>query len=284
MDTTTGTGWVDENVADSIEFIHGGDTAQVALQYSYLPSWVSFLVDRSAAAEAGEQLITAVVDRVNAMNPADRPQLLVFGESLGSFGTESAFTSPRNMLANVDGALLVGPTFVNPLHDKLTDRRDAGSPVWRPIVDGGRSFRFAVAPSDLVDEQLYPAGQPWKEPRVVYLQNSTDPITYFDPALLWSEPAWLRGQRGPDVSPAMRWIPVVTFWQVAADMAFSVGVPAGHGHRYGSNVVEGWTRDLVTSGLVRRRHGGAARTDRCPRRGAGAPEGRSRIVTARHPT
>jgi len=242
VNTTTGTGWVDENVADSIEFVHGGDTAQVALQYSYLPSWVSFLVDRSAAAEAGEQLITAVVDRVNQMNPADRPQLLVFGESLGSFGTESAFTSARNMLANVDGALLVGPTFVNPLHDKLTDRRDAGSPVWRPIVDGGTSFRFAVAPSDLVDEELYPAGQPWTEPRVVYLQNSTDPITYFDPALLWSEPAWLRGQRGPDVSPSMRWIPVVTFWQVAADMAFAVGVPAGHGHRYGSNVVEGWTR------------------------------------------
>ena len=37
---------------------------------------------------------------------------------------------------------------------KLTDRRDAGSPVWRPIVDGGTSFRFAVAPSDLVDEEF----------------------------------------------------------------------------------------------------------------------------------
>jgi hypothetical protein len=51
------------------------------------------------------------------------------------------------------------------------------------------------------------------------------------PALLWSEPTWLRGERGPDVSGDMTWIPVVTFWQVAADMAFAMDVPAGHGHR-----------------------------------------------------
>ena len=240
VDATTGTGWVDENVADSVEFLHGGDTAQVAMQYSYLPSWVSFLVDRSEASTTSEQLITAVIDRVNDMNPADRPRLLVFGESLGSYGTESAFTSVRNLLANVDGALLVGPTFVNPLHRKLVEGRDRGSPVWRPIVDGGRSIRFAVEPADLTDERLYPAREPWTEPRVVVLQNSSDPITYFDPDLLWSEPAWLRGRRGPDVSPSMRWIPVVTFWQVAADLAFSMGVPAGHGHRYGSNVVDAW--------------------------------------------
>ena len=242
VNTTTGTGWVDENVADSIEFLHGGDTAQIAMQYSFLPSWVSFLVDRTKAAETGEQLITAVVDQINEMNPDDRPQLLVFGESLGSFGTESAFTSPRNLLANVDGALLVGPTFVNPLHGKLTSERDDGSPFWRPLYRDGESFRFAVLPSDLTDEALYPAGVEWTEPRVVYLQNSSDPITYFNPALLWSEPAWLRGERGPDVSEDMMWIPVVTFWQVAADMAFSMDVPAGHGHRYGSNVVEGWVQ------------------------------------------
>ena len=242
VNTTTGTGWVDENVADSLEFLHNGDTAQIAMQYSYLPSWVSFLVDRSKASSTGEQLITAVVDRVNDMNPADRPKLFVFGESLGSFGTESAFTSPRNLLSNVDGALLVGPTFVNPLHGRLTSGRDPGSPVWRPVVNGGRSFRFAVGPGDLTDTELFPAGQDWEAPRVVYLQNSSDPITYFDPDLLLSKPAWLRGERGPDVSEDMVWIPVITFWQVAADMAFSMGVPAGHGHRYGANVVDGWVQ------------------------------------------
>jgi uncharacterized membrane protein len=240
VNTTTGTGWVDENVVDSIEFMHGGDIAQVAMQYSFLPSWVSFLVDTSKAEEAGEQMITAVTDRINQMAPDDRPMLLAFGESLGSFGTESAFTSPENMLANVDGVLLVGPTFVNELHLELTSERDDGSPSWRPVIDGGESYRFAVAPDDLTDDSLHTAE--WGEKRVVYLQNSSDPITYFNPDLIWSEPSWLRGERGPDVSEDMIWMPFVTFFQVAADMAFSMDVPAGHGHRYGSNVVEGWAQ------------------------------------------
>jgi uncharacterized membrane protein len=242
VNTTTGTGWVDENVADSIEFMHGGNTAQVALQYSYLPSWVSFLVDRSKASETGEQLITAVSDRVNSLPIDDRPQLLVFGESLGSFGTEAAFTSPENMLANVDGAMLVGPTFVNSLHGELVDERDEGSPAWRPLVDGGASIRFATDPADFRDEKIYPSTSEWDGTRVVYLQNSSDPITYFDPDLILSKPAWLNGGTGPDVSNDMVYLPFVTFFQVGADMAFAMNVPDGHGHRYGSTVVEGWAQ------------------------------------------
>ena len=32
----------------------------------------------------------------------------------------------------------------------------------------------------------------------------------------------------------------LTFWQTAADMIFSTGVPAGHGHSYGANPVDAW--------------------------------------------
>ena len=38
----------------------------------------------------------------------------------------------------------------------------------------------------------------------------------------------------------MGWFPLVTFWQVAADLTYSFGAPAGHGHRYGANVVDSW--------------------------------------------
>jgi uncharacterized membrane protein len=31
----------------------------------------------------------------------------------------------------------------------------------------------------------------------------------------------------------MNWYPLVTFWQVAADLALATAVPAGHGHTYG---------------------------------------------------
>ena len=240
--TSTGTGWIDENVADSLEFLHGGDTAQVALQYSYLPSWVSFLVDRTKAADAGRAMIGAVSERIAEMPQEDRPQLLVFGESLGSYGTEAAFEDVDDLRDRTDGALLVGPTFVNELHGDLTAARDDGSPFWRPLVEDGASVRFAVDPADLTDPSLFTAVDEWEEPRVVYLQNSSDPITYFNPELLWREPEWLQGERGPDVSGDMSWLPIVTFWQVAADLAFSMDVPAGHGHRYGSNVVDGWVQ------------------------------------------
>ena len=49
--TVTGTGWVDPTAARSLEYEHHGDTAIVAQQYSYLPSWISFLVDADKAAE-----------------------------------------------------------------------------------------------------------------------------------------------------------------------------------------------------------------------------------------
>ena len=56
MVTVTGTGWVDPDAAETVEYMHRGDTALVALQFSYLSSWISFLVDAPKAAEAGTAL------------------------------------------------------------------------------------------------------------------------------------------------------------------------------------------------------------------------------------
>src|SRR5215470_6242181 len=47
--TTTGSGWVVPALVDSFEYLSGGDCATVAIQYSYLPSWISYLVDKSKA-------------------------------------------------------------------------------------------------------------------------------------------------------------------------------------------------------------------------------------------
>ena len=121
--TATGTGWINPKVADSLEYLHRGDTAEVSMQYSFLPSWLSFLVDQTKAEEAGQALIGAVLRRVDELPPAERPTVLVFGESLGSYGTEQAFDSLADLRAKVDGALLAGPTFANPIWDQLIDGR-----------------------------------------------------------------------------------------------------------------------------------------------------------------
>ena len=61
--TVTGTGWVDPDAAEAIEYLYGGDTAMVAMQYSFLPSWISTLVDGDNAKEAGSVLFDAVHKR-----------------------------------------------------------------------------------------------------------------------------------------------------------------------------------------------------------------------------
>ncbi|WP_327063382.1 alpha/beta-hydrolase family protein [Kitasatospora griseola] len=81
-----------------------------------------------------------------------------------------------------------------------------------------------------------------------FQRNGSDPVVWWQPALIWSRPAWLNGQRAHDVPPTMRWYPVVTFWQVTCDLAASEAVPEGHGHRYGLMPVEAWSRIVPPDG------------------------------------
>jgi len=241
--TTTGTGWINAAEADSLEYMYNGDTAIVSMQYSFLPSWLSFLVDKENARQAGQALFEAVDERVRALPEAQRPKIVVFGESLGSFGGEAPFLSPNNIIARTNGALFSGPTFNNTMRDDILANRDPGSPEWLPIFDNGANVRFAARAENL--------GRPetiWGQPRVAYLQHASDPIAWWNPDLLFSEPDWLREPRGYDVSGDMRWIPVVTFLQVSADMAVAVDVPDGHGHRYVKDVVNAWAAVMQPPG------------------------------------
>lgn len=241
--TTTGTGWINEAEADALEYMFNGDTAIVSMQYSFLPSWISFLVDKENARQAGQALFEAVDELVRAMPEAQRPKLVVFGESLGSFGGEAPFLSLNNLVARTDGALFSGPTFNNTIWEDLTRDRDKGSPMWLPIYDDGYNARFAARPDNLnrPDEQ-------WPGVRVGYLQHASDPIAWWNPDLLFREPDWLKEPRGYDVLPSVRWIPVVTFLQVSADMAVAIDVPDGHGHRYVRDVVNAWAAVLQPPG------------------------------------
>ncbi|MGE2833930.1 alpha/beta hydrolase [Mycobacterium sp. SMC-4] len=241
--TTTGTGWINEAEATALEYMFNGDTAIVSMQYSFLPSWLSFLVDNENARQAGQALFEAVDELIREMPESQRPKLVVFGESLGSFGGEAPFLALNNLIARTDGALFSGPTFNNTVWNDLTLNRDPGSPQWLPIYDAGANVRFVAEPEDL---QRPHAG--WQQPRVVYLQHASDPIAWWNPDLLFARPDWLHEKRGDDVSPDMEWIPVVTFLQVSADMAVAVDVPDGHGHVYVRDVADAWALILLPPG------------------------------------
>jgi uncharacterized membrane protein len=242
--TTTGSGWLDAGAIDSFEYLTGGDSAIVAMQYSYLPSWLSYLVDQKKAREAGRELFDAVYDRWSKLPPDSRPRLFVFGLSLGSFGGETAFSGEYDLRNRTAGALLAGPPNFNTLYREFTDHRDAGSREVEPVYKDGRTVRFT---NDVV-AGVPPTTSAWEGPRVLYLQHPSDPIVWWGPRLIWDRPDWLGEPRGSDVLDSMIWMPLVTFWQVTADLPLSTGVPDGHGHTYTREFVDGWARILQPAG------------------------------------
>jgi uncharacterized membrane protein len=241
---STGTGWLDPAAVASFEYETGGDSAEVSMQYSYLPSWASFLVDQDKAREAGRALFDAVYQTWSRLPAAERPELYAFGLSLGSFAAEAPFSGEADMANRTDGILLAGPPAFNPLNREFTEGRDPGTPEVQPVFRDGRTVRFTNDPA----VGIPPADQTWDGTRVLYLQHASDPVVWLSPNLLLHRPDWLAEQPGPDVTSEMVWIPFVTFWQVAADLLEPVDTPPGHGHTYTLEFVDGWASLLQPPG------------------------------------
>ena len=249
--TVTGTGWIDPDAAEALEVLHAGNTAMVGIQYSFLPSWIATLLDDGASAEAGAVLFDTVYETWAGLPQNDRPRLIVYGLSLGSYGAEAAFagetaaSSIANLTARADGALLGGPTNGNEVWLQITAARDEGSPVWRPVYDGGATVRFANSADEMVE--LDPS---WAGPRILYVQHGSDPVTFWSPADFWSPGPWMDDPRAPDVPGGGPWFPIVTGLQGVFDLMAGFAAPPGHGHDYRlawpgawAQVVppEGWT-------------------------------------------
>jgi uncharacterized membrane protein len=236
---TTGTGWINPIAARSLEMMYNGDTALVGSQYSFLPSWISFLGDRDKSMESGRMMINAIHDRWVQLPPDHRPKLVLYGESLGSMAGQGAFGwLPDIARMGFSSVLWVGPPNASPLWSAITARRDPGTPEVEPRYDNGRTVRFSQA-SDAA-EIARDTAAPWEGTRVLFLQHPSDPIVWWSQDLLFNRPDWLKEPPGRDRTASMRWYPIITFWQVAADMTNAGSVPGGHGHNYGDFVLDGW--------------------------------------------
>ena len=136
----------------------------------------------------------------------------------------------------IAGALWSGPPFASRVWRSITENRNEGSPAWLPEFRDGRFVRFMNQNGPTV-----PRDAPWGPMRVVYLQYASDPIVLFNYRDAYQRPAWMRAPRGPDVSPELRWYPVVTMLQLALDMAVANGTPMGFGHVYApEHYVDAW--------------------------------------------
>lgn len=257
--SAAGTGWINDFHTSGFEFVTRGDSAVVAMQYSYLPSAYSYLADRKNPVNSSRVLIEAIRRELEQLDPEKRPKLYVGGESLGAYGVSDAFETVEEFLEQTSGGVFTGTPGFASNHSYLTRHREKGSPQRLPLIDGGRHVRFTAHPAHLRhDFRGYSYANTWVEPRFVFAQHASDPVVWWEPSLAWKAPDWLRepGSRGEpapaaqhlDALDTMRWMPLVTYWQIGIDQLPSKDYPSPHGHNYHDETVAYWNAVIHGAG------------------------------------
>lgn len=234
--TPTGTGWVDPAGMLPLEVMHGGDVASVSVQYSYLPSWLSLLVQPEYGEETADAVFRAVYGHWRGLPRDQRPRLFLFGLSLGSLNSDLASNAYAVLGDPFEGAFWVGPPFASRTWQEVVATRQKSSPEWLPTVRLPGVFRFFTAD----DKSQLTAGG-WGPVRVLYLQYPSDPIVFFKDDMWALKPDWMNPPHGKGVSPDLTFMPVISFIQLIFDMMTATSVPKGRGHVYAAaDYARGW--------------------------------------------
>lgn len=242
----TGTGWIEPQAIDTLEYLHAGNTAMVAAQYSVSPSWVSHVFHPDESRIGTLALFEAVSAWWSQLPVDDRPLLVIYGLSLGSEAMQSVFPTLESLTSRVDGAIFAGTPANVPLSEALRGARDPGSTLLEPVLDGGRQVRWFATAADF-DNDL----SGWAAPRIAYLQHANDPVVWVSPNIFYQQPPWLEDdERSPLLSPDFRYIPLVTGLQSLADLAVAETVPDDSGHRYGDATLSAWIAITGDGGLT----------------------------------
>ncbi|MDA9411294.1 membrane protein [Bradyrhizobium sp. CCBAU 45384] len=234
--TPTGTGWIDPAAMDTVEYLHHGDVASVAMQYSYLNSPLSLLFQPEYGAAAARALFAEIYGYWTTLPRDQRPKLYLHGLSLGAMNSEKSAELFETIGDPIAGALWSGTPFESRIWRSITDNRNPDTPAWLPEFRDSRFVRFMNQNGPTV-----PPDRPWGAMRVVYLQYASDAITFFAYRDAYQAPAWMNAPRGPDVAQELRWYPIVTMLQLALDMAVATHTPMGFGHVYApEHYVDAW--------------------------------------------
>ncbi|MCY2976195.1 MAG: alpha/beta-hydrolase family protein [Planctomycetota bacterium] len=233
--TPTGTGWLDPGGVDTIEYLHAGDTAIVSTQYSYLPSWMTIVVEPGRSIESADALFDVVYSYWKTLPKDSRPKFYLHGLSLGALGSEVSVDMYSMFEDPIQGAVWSGPPFPSTKWRNIVTHRNPDSPEWLPTFRDGRIIRFTA------QENALNSKKPWGPVRNVYIQYASDPMVFFSPDLLYSRPSWLREPRGHDVSPYLKWFPLITLLQIGFDLPMATSIPSGYGHNYApANYIDAW--------------------------------------------
>ena len=242
----TGTGWVDPNGINSLEAVTGGDIATVAVQYSAVPSWIGFVIDPDTAMQQGASQVRTIVDAWRRQPAATRPELILFGQSLGAFGSQAAWpqnATPQDVVADIPKVIWVGPPAQSPLWERWQAGR-TGGPAWQPVIGDGRITHVFVTPEELS------IAQPMTGPAITYTAHANDPVVYWSPSLFLHHPDWIADPLGPGVDPHLRYLYAITYLAVGFDL-IGGGEPPEVGHNYSANIGPAVALTLNTPGWTR---------------------------------
>ncbi|MDF2232382.1 alpha/beta-hydrolase family protein [Albimonas sp. CAU 1670] len=232
----TGTGWLDPASHDPMEYLLDGDVATVAVQYSYMQSPMALIFETETGLDQADATVRTIYRYWRELPKETRPRLYIHGLSLGAWSSMHAVDLFEIFGDPIQGAFWAGPPFLSRMWRQVVARRDPASPYVSPVVADGALVRFFSQYGGLER-----ASAPWSPIRIVYLQHASDAIVFYEPASLWRPPQWMREPPAPDVSPKMRFLPIVTQFQLALDMMLALGTPSGFGHNYAAaEYIDGW--------------------------------------------
>jgi uncharacterized membrane protein len=190
----SGSGFVNQVPIQTAEMLADGDVATVALQYGDSRSFsVDSIMARNVAIEQHRQLIEAVHAEIDKLPVDQRPDLYLYGESLGGWTAQDAIT--KNGVDDFDKLGIKRALWVG----------TPGLSHWSERVPQENAIRVTgLTAADVEDQE-----------RVLEFKNSDDAVTKLDPRSIYSRPDWMRGD--DRVTPDQAWIPGITFLQGGLD-------------------------------------------------------------------
>jgi uncharacterized membrane protein len=239
----TGTGWMDPGAQDPVEYMHGGDIATVTAQYSYLQSPLALILETTTGLEQATALQDVIHGYWKTLPADDRPRLYAHGLSLGAWSSMHATNLFRLLDDPIDGAFWAGPPFPSGFWNYVQTQRTPGTPWVLPQIGDGSLVRYASHRANASE------GADWGSMRIAFLQYSSDPVVFYEPRSVWRAPVWMRDPTAADMSEHFIFMPIVTQFQLALDLALSFGAPPGHGHAYfAQDYIDPWVQVTAPGG------------------------------------
>lgn len=225
----TGVGYFNYSVAEALEYLTLGDCAIVVPQYALVPS--ALALTRTAEAEQLTRLVLECVrDRLTTMPVADRPRVVLVGESLGANVALDIAVTPNGepYLPVLDPLDVTGGLYLGvPFRTRLWNE-------WRenPTVVDPQGRLHLVSQPDEASE--LPAGQA----RHLMVVHHDDPVNKYAYRMVLQPPWWMGAPstRPPLVPRETKFRPITTFVLSTVDLLNGMNSKPGtfvrRGHDY----------------------------------------------------